>query len=388
MYDVAVVGARCAGAATALLLARRGHRVLLLDRAGFPSDMALSTHLVWPRGVATLTGWGLGEALAGSSPPLGTARMDFGELVLEGPLEPAGSVGDAYAPRRHTLDQLLVDAAVEAGAELREHCSVQALLGDGDGVTGVHCRSRGGRAFDVDARLVIGADGMHSTVAELAGATTYRTRPPLMGTYFAYFSGVPTDGIEFYPREWKAAYGWRTGDDLTLVGVNWTAADYPAARADPEGAFHRSLADAAPGLAERVRDGRRETRFIGCSVPNWFRVPFGAGWALVGDAGYLKDPSTAQGICDAFDHAARLAEAVDDGLTGRRPMADALAGYAARRDEDALPMYEFTCALAPFAPPPPEMAQALGSAAGDPARTRALFGVFGGTTPVAEFFGG
>jgi 2-polyprenyl-6-methoxyphenol hydroxylase-like FAD-dependent oxidoreductase len=389
MYDVVVVGARCAGASTAMLLARRGHRVLLLDRTAFPSDMPLSTHLVWPRGVAKLTGWGLGEALAGNgAPPLRTARMDFGELVLEGPLEPAGHVGDAYAPRRSTLDGLLVDAAVTAGAELRERCSVQALIRDGDEVTGVHCRSRGGRAFDVDARLVIGADGMHSTVAKLAGAAEYRARPPLMGTYFSYFTDVPTEGVEFYPREWRAAYGWRTDDGLTLVGINWTAADYPQARADAEVAFHRSLADAAPGLAERVRDGRQETRFIGCSVPNYFRVPFGAGWALVGDAGYLKDPSTAQGICDAFEQAERLAGAVDDGLTGRRPMADALADYAARRDEDVLPMYEFTCSLAPFAPPPPEMAQALGSAAGDPARTRALFGVFGGTTPVAEFFGG
>ena len=126
MYDVVVVGARCAGASTALLLARQGHRVLLLDRARFPSDMALSTHLVWPRGVAKLTEWGLGETLAGSgAPPLRTARMDFGELVLEGPLHPAGDVAEAYAPRRAVLDGLLVDAAVEAGAELRESCTVQ-----------------------------------------------------------------------------------------------------------------------------------------------------------------------------------------------------------------------------------------------------------------------
>jgi 2-polyprenyl-6-methoxyphenol hydroxylase-like FAD-dependent oxidoreductase len=185
---------------------------------------------------------------------------------------------------------------------------------------------------------VIGADGMHSTVAELAGAAEYHARPPLMGTYFAYFSDVPTEGIEFYPREWCAPYGWYTDEGLSLVGTNWTARDYPQARSDPEGAFHRTVARAAPGLAERVRDGRRETRFIGCSVPNWFRVPFGAGWALVGDAGYLKDPATAQGICDALEQAERLAEAVDDGLTGRRPMAAALADYAAGRDEQVLPM--------------------------------------------------
>src|SRR3954453_21235476 len=269
MYDVIVVGARCAGASTALLLVGRGHRVLLVDRAAFPSDMAMSTHLVWPRGVAQLAKWGLQKSLADSGcPPLLTARMDFGEVVLEGPLEPAGQVMQAYAPRRSVLDGLLVDAAASAGAELRERITVEALLRDGDRVTGVRGRSRGGRPFEAQASLVVGADGMHSTVARLVGAEEYHARPPLMGTYFAYFSGVPTEGIEFYPREWRAAYGWRTNDDLTLVGINWTAADYPQARADVENEFDRALEAAAPGLAERVRGGRRETRFIGGSRAN------------------------------------------------------------------------------------------------------------------------
>lgn len=170
MYDVIVVGARCAGASTALLLARRGHRVLLLDRGTFPSDMALSTHLVWPRGIAQLAEWGLRESLAGSGcPPLPTARMDFGEVVLEGPLEPAGEVAEAYAPRRSVLDGLLVDAAVRAGAELRERTTVEALLRDGDRVIGVRGRSRGGRPLKAEASLVIGADGAHSTVARRGG---------------------------------------------------------------------------------------------------------------------------------------------------------------------------------------------------------------------------
>jgi 2-polyprenyl-6-methoxyphenol hydroxylase-like FAD-dependent oxidoreductase len=137
-----------------------------------------------------------------------------------------------------------------------------------------------------------------------------------------------------------------------------------------------------------MRGGRQETRFIGASIPNCFRTPAGPGWALVGDAGYLKDPATAQGITDALVHAEWLADAVDDGLAGRRPMRDALAEFGRRRDQEMLPMYEFTCALAPFAPPSPELAQLLGSLVGDPVRTEQFFGVFAGTTPVNDFFGG
>jgi 2-polyprenyl-6-methoxyphenol hydroxylase-like FAD-dependent oxidoreductase len=255
-------------------------------------------------------------------------------------------------------------------------------------VVGVRGRSRGGRSFEARARLVVGADGMHSTVARLTGAAEYHPRPALMGTYFAYFSGVPTEGVELYPREGRAAYGWQTNDELALVGMNWAAAHYPQARADVPGAFDGALAAAAPGLAERVRAGQRETRFIGGSVPGVFRRPFGEGWALVGDAGYLKDPCTAQGICDALVHAGWLTEAIDDGLSGRRPIGEALAGYARRRDAEVLPMYEFTCMLAPFAPPSPELVEVLAALPGNPDRRRQFFGVFGGTTSVPAFFGG
>lgn len=387
MYDVIVVGARCAGSSTALLLARRGHRVLLLDRSPFPSDMVMSTHLIWQPGVAKMVEWGLGDQLAScGAPPLTTTLFDLGDVVLTGQIPAAGGVSEAYAPRRIALDQLLAEAAVKAGAELRDATTLEELRTDGDAVTGIRGRTRDGIRFDADATLVVGADGMHSAVAKAVGAKAYHTRPALQGTYFSYFSDVPVPGIELYVRDRRAVYAWQTNDDLTLVGANWTAADYSHVRPDIEGGFHQVLGDAAPRLAERVRAGCRESRFIGGSIPNYFRTSSGPGWALVGDAGYLKDPCTAQGITDALRHAQLLSDAVDDGLTGRVPMPQALADYERRRNEAALPMYEFTCSLAPLAPPSSEMAHLYGSLAGDQARTEQFFGVFAGVIPVGEFF--
>src|ERR687884_1549155 len=145
MYDAIVVGARCAGAPTAMLLARRGYRVLLLDKAGFPSDH-MSTHWIHQPGVARLARWGLREQLAATGcPPITAISMDFGPFALRGTPPPAGDVAEAYCPRRTVLDKLLVDAAVEAGAELREHFSVEQLVWDGDRVGGVSGRTTNGR---------------------------------------------------------------------------------------------------------------------------------------------------------------------------------------------------------------------------------------------------
>lgn len=387
MHDVIVVGARCAGAVTAMLLARRGHRVLLIDRSTFPSDLVMSTHLIWQPGVAKLASWGLSEALAATGcPPLTTARIDFGPFALTGSFPPAEGVAEAYSPRRHVLDHLLVEAAVAAGAELREDTTVDALRSDDGAVTGISARSRSGVGFAADARLVVGADGMHSTIARLVHAPEYHTRPPLQGTYFTYWAGVPIDGVELYLRDWRAAYGWLTNDDLALVGVNWTASDFPAARADIAGHYQRVLADAAPALAARVQAGSQAGRWVGGAITNYFRTPFGPGWALVGDAGYQKDPCTAQGISDAFSHAELLAAAIDDGLSGRRPMHEALAGYERARNHAALPMYEFTCAMASFAPPPPELQALVSSLIDDQYRTERFLGLFAGTVPMTEFF--
>ena len=392
MYDVVVVGARCAGASTALLLARRGHRVLLVDRDSLPSDHLLSTHLIWPTGIAHLKRWGLLDRLVrAGTPGMSTGTLDVGPFSVTGRFPAVDGIGEAYAPRRRVLDSLLLEAATAEGVDLWDRCTVDGLLTEDDGtgprVCGVHGRRAGGRTVTATARLVVGADGMRSAVARLVQAPTYLERPPRQGTYFTYWSGLPVPGNTLFTRPWRSAVAYPTDDELTLVAVNWPIDDYRPVRADIAGNYLRTLGEVAPRLADRLRDARREERWIGTAIPSFFRRPHGAGWALVGDAGYVLDPCTAQGITDAFAHAELLTEAVDDGLTGRRDLGTALADYEQQRNAAVRPMYEFTYEQAGLEPPPTE-AQALFEAMRDDADLVSRFlGVFAGSVPVPDFFG-
>jgi len=387
MYDAVVVGARCAGSATALLLGRKGYKVLLVDRASFPSDLAFSTHYIHQSGIALLKRWGLLDKVAASNcPPITTLYFDFGKFILTGSPPPADGVQEAYAPRRKVLDAILVSAAVASGVELRTEFSVSELLFEDGSVCGIRGREKGGSPVVEKSRIVIGADGMHSTVARAVQAAEYNAKEPLQGPYFSYWSGVQMKGFEFHPGVYRGSFGWMTNDGLALVGVGFAAKDHPAVRADIEGNYLRAIAEDAPDLDERLRNGHREERFVGGLVPNYFRKPFGPGWALVGDAGYLKDPCTAEGITDAFHGAALLADAIDSGLSDRRPLDAALEEYERQRNQAAFPMYEFTCQLATLAPPPPEMQKLFGALRGNQKQTNRFFGLFAQTVSVPEFF--
>jgi flavin-dependent dehydrogenase len=319
-------------------------------------------------------------------PAITSFYFDFGRLVLTGSPPPADGAHEAYAPRRKVLDAILVDAATSAGADLRTGFSVDELLFEGDAVCGIRGRQKGGSSVVEKAQLVIGADGMHSTVAKSVCAAEYNVKPPLEGPYFSYWSGVEMKGFEFHPGPYRGAFGWMTNDGLALIGVGFAAKDHPAVRGDIEGNYLRAIAEDAPDLAERMHSGRREERFVGGVVPNYFRKPYGPGWALVGDAGYLKDPCTAEGITDAFHSAELLADAIDSGLSGHQPLNQALASYEQERNSRAFPLFEFTCQLATLAPPPPQMQQLFAALHGNREQTDRFFGIFAQTVSVPEFF--
>lgn len=387
MYDAIVVGARVAGSPLAMLLARKGHRVLLLDKSTFPSD-TISTHHIHQPGVARLKRWGLLDRVRASNvPPTTDLIFDVGPFALRGTPPTADGTAEAYAPRRKVLDKILVDAAVEAGAELREGFSVEEVTTDGATVTGVRGRGRNGSAVAERARIVVGADGARSFVAQSVDAPVYLDRGMLTANYYSYWSGVELDTVELHPRPGRLVVADKTNDGLVMVTVVRPREEFDRMRANVEGEFMRALEEVAPSLAERVRAGRREERFRGTGfLPNLFRRPYGAGWALVGDAGYVKDPATAQGITNSFSHAELLAEAIDEGLSGRREMAETLADYERRRNEEVLPMFEHTVQLARLAPPPPGMVSLLEALRGNPTETGRFLGTVTGTVSIPEFF--
>jgi len=384
-YDAIVVGARCAGAPTAMLLARKGYRVLMVDRAAFPSD-TLSTHLIHAPGVAALSRWGLlADVIATGCPPVDTYSFDFGPFTISGTPRPSDAISTGYAPRRTVLDKILVDAADQAGAEVRERFTVEEVVVESGRVVGIRGHGDGGETVFERARVVIGADGRNSHVAKAVRPEQYNEKPMLQWSYYTYWSGLPIDGMETVIRPDRGWGAFPTNDGLTLIVVGWPYAESKAYKADVEANYLKTF-EFAPAFAERVRGATREERFAGGAVSNFFRKPFGPGWALVGDAGYNKDPITAQGITDAFRDAELCSTALDESFTGARSFEDAMSDYHRTRDADVLPMYEFTTQMATLEPPPMEMQQLLGAVYGNQDAMDAFVSLVAGTVSPVEFF--
>lgn len=344
-YDAIVVGARVAGSPTAMLLARKGYRVLLVDRANFPSD-TVSSHLLQPRGVAYLKQWGLLDRLRDTGcPPIHTYSITYGTTEISGkPGTPGSPV--SYSPKRIVLDQLLLTAAQEAGAEVRMGFAVEDLVIENGRVAGVRGHLANGSQQTIRANVVIGADGVNSVVAKEAGATEYDRKPKLAVFYYSYWSGVPMDNVfDCRLLDGRMLMAAPTHDGHTMIGCGWPYAELVAHRNNVEVAAHKSY-ELSPGFADRLRDGVRETGYVGMPLPNYFRTPYGPGWALVGDAGHVKDPITGYGISDAFRDANLCTSALDVALSGTDTFDNAMARYRHARDQHAKPLYEHTTDLA------------------------------------------
>jgi flavin-dependent dehydrogenase len=294
----------------------------VVDRATFPSD-TVSTHILHPLGAKALGDWGLLDRLrATGCPPIHTYAFDFGPITL------AGAPGTeespvAYCPRRIVLDKLLVDAAAESGAEVREGFTVDEILIEDGRVVGVRGRSKRGGAVVERADFVVGADGRHSLVADTVRPEEYDRKPPLLAGYYSYWSGLPMDGrFETYIREKRGFAAVPTHDDLTMVIVGWPYVEFAENRKDIEGYYLKSI-ELAPAFADRLRGARREARFAGAAVPNYFRKPYGPSWALVGDAGYYLDfitPKASPTPCATPSSAPRQStrQFPEGGFSGRR----------------------------------------------------------------------
>ncbi len=335
-YDVLIVGARCAGAATAMLMARRGLRVLVIDRSAHGAD-TLSTHALMRGGVLQLHRWGvLPRLIEMGTPPVRSTTFHYGDEVVEVAIKSQNGVDALYAPRRTVLDAVLVDMAREAGADVRHGHSLAALVRDPAGrVTGARIIDDAGVAFTVEAELVVGADGANSAVARMVGAPVQHEGRHAVVAQYGYWSGIETRGYHWYYRGARGAGAIPTNGGLTCVFSATSRQHEP--RADYLDVITSVEPDLARALAGATLQGRL-WRFAGRK--SFLRKPFGPGWALVGDAGYFKDPLTAHGITDALRDAELLADAAARG-TQR-----AFANYAETRDALSMDLFEVTDAIA------------------------------------------
>lgn len=386
MYDAIIVGARCSGAATAMLLARKGHRILLLDRARFPSDIPQG-HFIHQQGPQRLARWGLLDKIVASGcPGAESCTADLGDFALHGTDVVLDGVALGYGPRRKVLDKILLDAAASAGAEIREGCSVEGFTSDGDRITGVRVRDANGGTFTEQATITVGADGKNSRLARAVKAPTYDAAPTLMCYCFSYWSGVSHRGLVVYERPNRAVFGFPTHDGLFAVFAGAPISELPALSANTEGHFNATVALASP-LDEWLRNGRREERFYGSGdLPNFYRKPFGAGWALVGDAGHHKDPYLALGVNDALRDADFLSDALDDAFSGRSSFEAALAGYESRRNATSREAYRENLDRARFTPLPEQAWQLRAALKHNPEATRQFFMARFGLIPREAFF--
>ena len=348
MYDAIVVGARCAGSPAAMLLARKGHRVLLLDRARFPSD-TLSTHFIQLPGVARLARWGiLDRVVATGAPTITEGRLDIdGNSVTTDFPVPAGLPG-LNAPRRTVLDEVLVDAAVAAGAELREGVMIDSVIIKDGRVVGVRGHGPEGPTLEERARIVVGADGRNSIVARSVGAEFLEHTDALGGGYYSYWGGVECPGAELYLHEGLFTAAFPTNDGLTTIAIVMPTERFREVRKDEDRKVPELL-DTLGDLGTRLRAGRRKHQLVRVgSLPNFVRNAAGPGWALVGDAAYHKDPTPADGITDAYRGADLLAAAIDDYLSERAGDEDALDRYRRELEAAARPRLDKTIGMSSF----------------------------------------
>jgi menaquinone-9 beta-reductase len=339
-WDALVIGARCAGAATSMLLARGGARVLCIDY-GEPGTDTLSTHALMRLGVVQLARWGILDTIRGAGTPvIRRTVFHYGDEAVEVDIRPMPESDGLYAPRRTVLDLALVRAAAEAGVEFRFRTGFVGLIRDASGrVTGAQVRHAGGQVEDIRAGLVIGADGRRSAVARAVAAPVTCAGRHASAVAYAYAEGLANDGYRWLYAPGAGGGVIPTNDGRSCVFLALPPNLLREALGDRSlAAFRRAIAHHVPLMAETIAQGAFHGRlFVHGGATGFIRQAAGPGWGLVGDASYFKDPLTAHGITDALRDAEILAAAALAGDITTYPSARAplIGGFFRLTDEIA-----------------------------------------------------
>ncbi|MEV4418392.1 FAD-dependent monooxygenase [Patulibacter sp. NPDC049589] len=344
--DVVIVGARCAGTAAAVPLARAGHDVIVVDKARFPAD-TMSTHVLVPNGVQELQLMGaLQKILALNPSRTRYLTLHDGDVQICERFRPFSGIDYGLCIPRDQQDVLLVEAARDAGADVRERTAMQEVLWRDGRAAGVRCRTREGE-YEIHAKLVIGADGRKSRVAaEVDAWTPYRASRNGRGFAFRYLDDPLGDDAPSAFQIFRAH-----GNQVlvlpscpagrTLVANMCDAADIPRFRADPEASW-AALLNGDPALKERVGGAENLSRMRTTDdLSSYYRVSSGPGWALAGDAGHFKDPVTGNGMRDALKHGRLLGESAATTLHDAADLDVALRDWERHRDRDTISTYHW-----------------------------------------------
>ncbi|HEY7188213.1 MAG TPA: NAD(P)/FAD-dependent oxidoreductase [Vicinamibacterales bacterium] len=343
--DAVVVGARCAGAATAMLLARSGARVMLVDKGLHGTD-TLSTHALMRGAVLQLHRWGLLPSIvAAGTPAVRSTTFSYSEHDVVVPIEPRSGIDALYAPRRALLDRTLVNAAEASGVDVRYGVRVDDVILDDRGRVRGITAIVGGVRHRIEADIVVGADGLHSTIAQRVGAANTVEGRHATGVLYSYWENLSVDGYYWRFRPNGSIGAIPTNDGATCVFASIPSERFQSEiRHDPTSAYRRLIRDVSPVFEARLYGARRVEPVRGFGGQAGFiKQAFGPGWALVGDAGYFKDPLTAHGITDALRDAELLARAIVQETPA------ALAEYETTRHDLSLRLFELTDDIASFA---------------------------------------